>query len=114
MSGFMSKNIIKKAIWKRYNKITNMHIHIFQLQSSCKTIKNVTLDEMYPGMCDLIEKFSELCNARENAVEKKINDGIVAENQTVLSPSIDGNSSELHVHGESAKISEGGLNIIEQ
>ena len=69
---------------------------------------------MYPGMCDLIEKFSELCNARENVVDKKIDDGVVAENQTVLSSSNDGNSSELHVHGESAKISEGGMNIIEQ
>ena len=55
---------------------------------------------MYPGMCDLIEKFSELCNAREKVVEK--------------SPRNGGNSSEIDVHSESAKITEGGMNITEQ
>ena len=88
-------------------------MHIFQLQSSCKTIKNVTLDEMYPGMCELIETFSELCNARENTGEKKINDSMAVENTTVLPPREMGNSSDSDAYDDSAKTSERGMIFIE-
>ena len=42
----------------------------FQLLSSCNTIKNVTLEEMYPGMCTLIDKYSELCDIKTNNDKK--------------------------------------------
>lgn len=39
---------------------------------------------MYPGMCVLIDKFSELCNLRETTPGKKSNDEMETTNKTVL------------------------------
>ena len=86
----------------------------FQLQSSCKTIKNVTLDEMYPKMCELIKKFSDLCVPRGASKEVDSNDADddnATTNQTVSYSSSeheDNNSSKPNAHDDSAYSTEEG------
>lgn len=86
----------------------------FQLQSSCKTIKNVTLDEMYPKMCELIKKFSDLCVPRGASKEvdsNDVDDDNATTNQTVSYSSSeheDNNSSKPNAHDDSAYSTEEG------
>ena len=86
----------------------------FQLQSSCKTIKNVTLDEMYPKMCELIKKFSDLCVPRGASKEVDSNDADddnATTNQTISYSSPeheDYNSSKPNAHDDSAYSTEEG------
>ena len=68
------------------------------------------MDEMYPKMCELIQKFSDLCVPRGSSKEvdnnDDVDDDIATTNQTILfssSDQEDHNSSEANVHDESAK-----------
>ena len=45
-----------------------------KLRSSCKTSKNITLEEQYPSMCNLIDEYPRLCMQKSWSREGNYND----------------------------------------
>ena len=72
---------------------------------------------MYPKMCELIKKFSDLCVSRGTSKEvdnDEADDDRATTNQTLLYSSSDhedNNSSKSNAHDESANLEEKGESI---